>query len=80
MAKKSRPENTLAAKIVVLWETLTTALRKFPEFVSSFAAPTAGGKIKKDSEFRGSFDLSLSRFGVNIRPGRRRFFGSMRKN
>jgi hypothetical protein len=74
MAKKSRPENTQAAKIVVLWETLTTALRKFPAFASPVAAPAAEGKINKDSEFCGCFDSSLSRFGAANLLGWLQFF------
>jgi hypothetical protein len=73
MAKKSRPENSQTAKIVVLWETLTTALRKLRAFSSRPAAPAAEGKINKDSEFRGAFDSSSSRFGATILLGRCRF-------
>jgi hypothetical protein len=36
MAKKSRPENPGPAKIVVAWETLTTALRKISAFPVAF--------------------------------------------
>jgi hypothetical protein len=41
MAKKSRPENPGPAKIVVLWETLTTTLRKSPHSALPAAARIA---------------------------------------
>jgi hypothetical protein len=45
MAKKSRPENPGPAKIVVVWETLTTALRKISAFRVAFGG---AGRIRKN--------------------------------
>jgi hypothetical protein len=78
MAKKSRPENSGTAKIVVLWETLTTALRKCRGSVLLLAARNGEWKINKDGEFRGFFDSSSNGFGAACDRERTRFFARER--
>jgi hypothetical protein len=63
VAKKSRRGNTGPAKIVEVWETLATAVRKLRR---SAAAACAQRNINKENEFRGAFDSNLTASGAGM--------------